>query len=236
MINIIEDFIPKGRRSRPGLANPMNFITIHNTGNSNRSSNARAHANYLRGDTAAGLPVSWHYTVDDGIVIQHLPDNETAFHAGDGSGPGNRQSIGIEICQNADGNLLLATNNAAMLCAILCTRHNIATKNIVQHNFWSGKNCPQELRANRPYSWTTFLSKVDDYVKELYVIPPELPRPPAPDERTPEEIIVDNAFELGILGDRAYWLGVIRGTITPRPEFIKGLLSNAVGIVESYKQ
>jgi len=230
VIPITQDFIPAGRRNRPGFINPMNFITIHNTGNSNRGANARAHASYLRGDVAAGLPVSWHYTVDEDGAFQHLPDNETAFHAGDGNGPGNRQSIGIEICQNADGNLLLATHNAARLCAILCTRHNIEIKNIVQHNFWSGKNCPQELRAGRPYSWSTFIRNVEDFVKEP-AVPPK-PEPPQ-DTRTPEEITVDNAFELGILGDKAHWLGVLLGTIAPRPNHVKGLLDNAVKIARA---
>ena len=222
-MTVTQDFIPKGRKNRPGFLNPINYITIHNTGNSSKGSNARAHANYLKGDTAASLPVSWHYTVDDGAVYQHLPDNETAYHAGDGSGPGNKQSIGIEICQNSDGNLLLATENAARLCAILCTRHSISVKNIVQHNFWSGKNCPQELRANRPYSWNTFLSKIGDYIKEQQNPPP----PEPPPVLSPEEITVENAFSVGILGDKAHWLGVIRGTIAARPEYIKGLLDNA---------
>jgi len=229
-IPITQDFIPPGRRNRPGLINPMNFITIHNTGNSNRGANARAHASYLRGDVAAGIPVSWHYTVDEGGAFQHLPDNETAFHAGDGSGPGNRQSIGIEICQNADGNLLVATDNAVILCAILCTRHNISIKNIVQHNRWANKNCPQELRAGRPYSWDAFIRKVEGLVKELAAPPRPEPEPPK-DTGTSEEMTVDNAFKLGIIGDKAHWLGVIQGTIAPRPHHVKGLIDNAVRII-----
>ena len=48
--------------------------------------------------------MSWHYTVDDHAIVQHLPDYETAYHAGDGKdGPGNTTSIGIEICVNAGG-------------------------------------------------------------------------------------------------------------------------------------
>jgi len=224
-MNIVQDFIPIGRKNRPGLKNPMNFITIHNTGNSNKGANAKAHASYVKSDAAADAPVSWHYTTDDGGAYQHLPDNETAYHAGDGNGPGNKQSIGIEICQNSDGNLLIATENTARLCAMLCVKHDIAVKNIVQHNFWSGKNCPQELRANRPYSWHTFLSKVGDYITELLAVP-ETPK-------TPEEITVENAFSVGILGDKAYWLGVIRGTITPRPEHVKGLLDNAYARIQA---
>ncbi|MUU13049.1 MAG: hypothetical protein EP146_18145 [Oscillibacter sp.] len=40
------------------------------------------------GSSAQAAPVSWHYTVDDHSIYQHLPDCERAYHAGDsGSGP-----------------------------------------------------------------------------------------------------------------------------------------------------
>ena len=226
-LSITQDLIPVGRRNRPGLVNPMNFITIHNTGNSSRGAHARAHANYLRGDTAAGLPVSWHYTIDETGAIQHLPDNETAFHAGDGNGLGNRQSIGMEICQNIDGNLLQATENAVILTAMLCVRHNIPTANIRQHNFWSpSKGCPQELRAGRPYSWAIFISKVVECIAQLQK--PPAPPPPVIPGKTPEEITVEAAFELGILGDKPHWIEVLRGTRTAVPEYVKRVLDNAI--------
>jgi N-acetylmuramoyl-L-alanine amidase len=145
----------------------MEFITIHNTGNSARTATARSHANYLKGDTAANAPVSWHYTVDDKEIFRHIPDNEDAFHAGDGGGNGNRKSIGIEICMNEGGDLRKATDNAAWLTAELCRKYNISLDRVVQHNRWSGKNCPQLIRGGRPYSWETFIAKVK---KELEIM------------------------------------------------------------------
>jgi N-acetylmuramoyl-L-alanine amidase len=142
----------------------MRFITIHNTGNSSIGANAKAHANYIKGDTAANAPVSWHYTVDDKCIFQHIPDNEDAFHAGDGAGDGNRKSIGIEICMNADGDLIKATDNAAELTASLCRKYCIPTENIRQHQQWSGKNCPQMIRRNEPYSWNDFILKVKEFL------------------------------------------------------------------------
>jgi N-acetyl-anhydromuramyl-L-alanine amidase AmpD len=159
-MNIIQDIIPIGRKNRPGRANPMKFITIHNTGNTSAGAGAKSHAAYVKGNAAADSYVSWHYTVDEFGAYQHIPDNEDAFHAGDGSGTGNRQSIGVEICMNSDGNLLAATDNAVLLVAILCERHNIPAGNVVQHNHWSGKNCPQMIRSGKPYNWDTFISKV----------------------------------------------------------------------------
>jgi N-acetylmuramoyl-L-alanine amidase len=159
-IQTIQDLIPIGRPNRPGRVNPMEFITIHNTGNANAGANARAHANYLKSDAAVRAQVSWHWTVDDTCAIQHIPNNEDAWHAGDGAGNGNRKSIGIEICMNSDGDLLKATDNTVLLVAQLCTRHNIPVVNIRQHFNWSGKACPQMLRSGKPYNWDTFLNKV----------------------------------------------------------------------------
>ena len=102
--------------------------------------------------------VSWHYTVDDHSIYQHLPDGERGYHAGDGgSGPGNAKSIGIEICVNADGNFAQAKANAAALVRLLMQRHGISLANVVQHNHWNGKDCPKTIRATAG-GWEAFLA------------------------------------------------------------------------------
>ena len=185
MVKISQDFIPQGRRNRPGRSNPMEFITIHNTGNTNAGSNARAHARYILGNTAANLPVSWHYTVDNTEIWQHLPDNEDAFHAADGSGAGNRRSIGIEICENSDGNLQKATENAVWLTAQLCHKYNISVDNIRQHNHWRPTSgCPSRLRRGQPYSWEVFISNVAAELAKLNKPAPPPPPPPQPPQQT----------------------------------------------------
>jgi N-acetylmuramoyl-L-alanine amidase CwlA len=140
----------------------MRFVTIHETGNTRAGANARAHGNYLRGNDAAARPVSWHYTTDDSEIRQHLPENEDAFHAGDGAGAGNRQSIGIEICVNSDGNFAPAIDRTVELVADICRRRNIPIDNVVQHHRWCprNKNCPQNIRAGRPINWNTFIQRV----------------------------------------------------------------------------
>ena len=164
-IKIINDFIPLGRRNRPGRVNSMKFITIHNTGNTSRGSGAKNHASFIKSDAAANVPVSWHYTTDEKDIIQHLPDNESAFHAGDGvNGTGNTQSIGIEICMNSDGDLKGATDNGALITAHLCIKYNISIQNIVQHHRWNSKNCPKMLRSSRPYDWNVFINKVRSFI------------------------------------------------------------------------
>jgi N-acetylmuramoyl-L-alanine amidase len=160
-MKIIEDFIPAGRRNRPGtkLTGPK-YITIHDTANPAKGANALMHAKYLKGDDAANRPASWHFTVDDQNVVQHIPLNEVAWHAGDGSkGPGNTSSIAIEICENADGDRTKAEANAAELVAHLLKQFGLSIDAVVQHNRWTGKDCPRIIR-HRSGGWEAFLTAV----------------------------------------------------------------------------
>lgn len=158
-IAIQEHIISDGRKNRPGRdTNPDTYITIHETGNAAKGADAAAHGAYL--DSAAGEDdlVSWHYTVDDHAIVQHLPDYETAYHAGDGKdGPGNTTSIGIEICVNAGGDFAQAQANAASLVRLLMEEHGIPLDNVVQHNRWNGKDCPKTIRATAG-AWEAFLA------------------------------------------------------------------------------
>ncbi len=150
--------IAPGADNRPGGSNPCKYITIHETGNAAKGADAAAHGAYL--DSAAGEDdlVSWHYTVDDHAIVQHLPDYETAYHAGDGKdGPGNTTSIGIEICVNAGGDFAQAQANAASLVRLLMEEHGIPLDNVVQHNHWNGKDCPKTIRATAG-AWEAFLA------------------------------------------------------------------------------
>src|SRR5690625_1986326 len=121
------------------------YITVHNTANRNKGSNAEMHARYLH-NGAGGRTVGWHFTVDDKEIYQHLPLNEHGWHAEDGAkGKGNLTSIGIEICENSDGNHDKAMQNAQWLIRKLMSDHNISIKNVVPHKHWSGKNCPNRI-------------------------------------------------------------------------------------------
>jgi len=165
-MNIIQDFIPAGRANRPGKQLiGTKYITIHDTGNANPGADALAHAKYVKGDSAASRPASWHFTVDDTNVIQHLPLSEVAWHAGDGNGSGNSSSIGIEICENADGDRAKAEERAAELAAFLLKTYKLGIDAVVQHNKWSDKNCPRIIRG-RPGGWEGFLEKVKDKMEQ----------------------------------------------------------------------
>lgn len=158
-MKIVEDLIPAGKKNRPKCILLPEYITIHDTGNESVGADAKCHSKYLKNTDNS---VSWHYTVDDSVIYQHLPISENGWHCGDGEGgKGNRKSIGIEICMNKDGNRKKAENKTAKLVVYLMKKYNIPINNVVQHNYWSGKDCPKLLRSS-PNGWTDFLRSITD--------------------------------------------------------------------------
>ena len=89
-INIKQEFIPVGKRNRPGRRITPKKVTIHNTANTSKGANADRHSLFVR-ETGHYVHngkvhwISWHYTVDDLEVIQQLPEKEVAYHAGEGA-------------------------------------------------------------------------------------------------------------------------------------------------------
>jgi len=75
--------------------------------------NAQTHANLQ----SRGFSASWHWQVDDKEAIQSFDHTWRLFHAGDGRGKGNMESIGIESCINSDGDYVQAVKNTAKLVA-----------------------------------------------------------------------------------------------------------------------
>lgn len=133
------------------------YITLHETANKQRGANAASHANFIDN----GAEETWHYTVDDKEAVQSFHDTTRCWHAGDGNGPGNMESIGIEVCVNSDGNFKKALQNAASLVKILMERHNVPISRVVQHNHWSGKHCPTQLReGSKGVNWKQFIDMV----------------------------------------------------------------------------
>lgn len=166
---IIEDFIPQGRPNRPGLLITPEFITIHSTGNRSRRANSLRHASFLKSKgyyelSGKKILVSWHFTVDDNHIIQHLPIDEMAYHAG----KGNRKSLGIEICMNEGINQSHAITNTIWLVAKLLKEcglvQNAVSDSVVTHNFWSGKNCPEILleKGKSGKTWQKFISSIEN--------------------------------------------------------------------------
>lgn len=155
MVKIEQNLLPASKR--PGHSITPRYITIHETGNTSRGAGARAHGNFLQNN--APNP-SWHYSVDDTVIVQSMLHSQGGWHAGDGSGPGNTQSIGIEICVNSDGSFEQAKKNAAWLTAKLLKELGLNIGAVKQHYDWSRKNCPARIRAERN-GWSNFLGLVE---------------------------------------------------------------------------
>jgi len=222
MVQIIQDFIPKGRRNRPGYKLVPKYFTIHDTANPNAGADAKAHARYLKGDSAASIPVSWHFTVDERVIVQHLPLNENGWHASDGAnGTGNRQSIGIEICENRDGNRAVAEANAAWLVAKLLKDYGLGLDRVKQHYDWSKKDCPRVLRG-RKNGWANFLKAVEQQLKTMKI--PSITRAIGIQigGKTVDEIgyLIDNATYVRA----SYLVALIGGEVTGHGDHIKIVL------------
>jgi N-acetylmuramoyl-L-alanine amidase len=162
---------PPGLKNNPNKYMPaIKFITIHETGNYRKTADAKRHAVYIY-NGSCGSKISWHFTCDSNVIVQHFEDNQACWHAGDGSGPGNMSSISIEICVNSREGFKQACQNAAWLTAHLIRKHNLGIDAVVQHNKWNGKNCPAELRSGVwGISWADFLEMVRENLepKPLY--------------------------------------------------------------------
>ena len=146
--------------------NKCKYITIHETGNTNKGANALNHGKYINNGSSA----TWHYTVDDKQIIQHYEDSVQCWHCGDGRGDGNLNSIGVEMCINSDGNFNKTIENTIELVKYLMNKHNIPIANVVQHNKWNGKNCPANIRSGKPITWNTFINKIKNKPTENNIL------------------------------------------------------------------
>ncbi|NNC87570.1 MAG: N-acetylmuramoyl-L-alanine amidase [Akkermansiaceae bacterium] len=149
------------------------YITIHSTQNWSSGADAWRHGLALKRSKLGKL--SWHYTVDEDVAVQHLPTTITGNHA-DYDGPGNRYSIGIEMCEHPGNSRSVTIDRTAKLSAYLMKKYNIPLSRVVPHYHWPrrgqnppNKNCPHFLLNNgRPGSkWRSFLGKVNGYHKAI---------------------------------------------------------------------
>ncbi len=161
---VVSNRIEKPGHAVPGFTMNPTSITIHNVGDDDVPGvnwyNALRSANLDGWRTA-----SWHVTVDYDKIYQSVSFNRVAWHAGDGkNGKGNRHSIGIEHCQYSHDKTKqrLVWENSAALCVELMKEYPVIDlAHIVQHYFWTRKDCPYLLRHKRfGYDWTWYKNLV----------------------------------------------------------------------------
>ncbi|MEI6337352.1 MAG: N-acetylmuramoyl-L-alanine amidase [Verrucomicrobiota bacterium] len=158
------------------------YITIHATENPNAT--AGRHALYLSnkgkrsGKHGRSGWVTWHFTVDDREIVEHLLPTEQGDHA-DFGGKGDHQSIAIEICEFSDPRKQAAAiDRASRLAAALAERYKIPNSHILPHKHWPrwdfayGKPCPKILLSRDTSvpggwrlgpKWKRFIAQVDRY-------------------------------------------------------------------------
>lgn len=142
-----------------GRNNKKRYITVHLTDNWNIGANAQTHANLQSNGNSRAA--NWHWQVDDKVAIQSFTHDFQLWQSGDGGGDGNMNSISIEGCVNADGNYKKMLKNLSKLVNKIMKDEGITIMRVVQHNHWSGKNCPSDIRAGRDgVSWKDLINMI----------------------------------------------------------------------------
>ena len=248
-IEMNENIAPEGNPNRPGDKHEKKYITVHDTGDFSFNAEQWSQAVYDSKIGSSPYKVSYQYVVGNDGYYHNIPDDETAYHAGDGATSdslfkeyptgvygdkknphitistdgyyvieekkteiiaptdddgkildesyindlgiytniidgmyyigstwfsdtyrkignhgGNTNSIGIESCVNRGSDIYLTWQRTAKLVAKLMDENNFGIEQVVQHHYFSGKDCPQTMRTEG--YWNHFL----DLVKVEYQI------------------------------------------------------------------
>lgn len=155
MVAIIKNLVSSSKYGVkcPYAMNPTRIV-VHNTANDASAANEILYM--IRNDNE----VSFHFAVDDKEVIQGIPLDRNAWHAGDGgSGTGNRYGISIEICYSKSGGerFIKAEKLAAKFIAQLLKERGWGIDKVTKHQDYSGKYCPHRTLD---MGWQRFLDMV----------------------------------------------------------------------------
>lgn len=143
-LEVVQDILEDGHPFRPKRRLDVRYITIHDTAGNTQGAGVEAHSRFIKSTDRSAS--SWHFTIDDTLLYQHIPLNEVAWHAG--TADGNNYSIGIETCTNPDSDYDVVILRTAKLVAMLLDQFDLTLANVRQHYHWSGKNCPQVIIQN----------------------------------------------------------------------------------------
>lgn len=160
-MNVIKNLVPQSKYNIK-CPYPMDaeFIVVHNTAN---DASARNEVTYMIGNNKQ---ISFHYAVDDKEIVQGIPEDRNAWHAGDGNGPGNRKGIGIEICYSKSGGsrFIEAEKLAAKFIAYKLKEKGWGIDRVKKHQDFSGKYCPHRTLD---MGWQRFLNMVQAELNAL---------------------------------------------------------------------
>ena len=174
-----------------GYGNPKRYVTIHQTGNLSSGADANMHARLQKNNPRNA---SWHWQVDAVEAVQSFPHSVKCWHASDGGGPGNMQSIGIEICINQDQNYKKQVENGAKLAAWVLNHEKLTIDKMRRHYDWdvkSRKQCPRQIMAGQSgITWAVFKQMVQNELnilqgKKVVSATKNPPKTSAPKSSTP---------------------------------------------------
>lgn len=138
----------------------IRYIVVHDTGNPSKGAGARNHFIYF---DKPGRNASAHYFVDSKEILQLVEDVNAAWHCGDGRrkfGVTNRNSIGVELCVNSDGDWEMTKKNAIELIKLLLYRHGLRKERVIRHFDASLKLCPGRMALMGWREWTRFYDEI----------------------------------------------------------------------------
>ena len=161
-MNVIKNLVSQSKYSiKCPYSMTPEFVVVHNTAN---DATAQNEVKYM---ISNNNQVSFHFAVDDKEVVQGLPTDRNAWHAGDGaSGRGNRYGIAVEICYSKSGGARFenAEKNAAKFIAQLLKERGWGVDKVKKHQDFSNKYCPHRTLDK---GWASFVNMIKDYLNEL---------------------------------------------------------------------
>lgn len=156
-MKIIKNIVPENKYNIkcPYTMKPTRIV-VHNTANDASALNEVAYM------TNNNNEVSFHYAVDDKMIVQGLEENRNGWHASDGAnGLGNREGIAIEICYSKSGGdrFIKAEQNAVDLIAYLLKKYGWGIEKVTKHQDYANKYCPHRTLD---MGWDRFIKMIED--------------------------------------------------------------------------
>ena len=169
-----------GKRSTADIK----YIVIHYTANDGDTD--EGNGNYFANNIVG---VSAHYFVDDGSIINSVPDDYIAWAVGGNKykytkGAAffgkctNADSISVEMCDTKKNGVYDFTEatikNAADLVKLLMKKYTVPVERVIRHYDVTGKVCPKPF-VDDEKAWKEFKERLVDNMEKRYNKISELP-------------------------------------------------------------
>jgi len=155
------------KNTYPGKNAPK-YIVVHETDNFNTGSGAKRHAEAQYNGHLSQM--SAHYYCGSDGIYQAANHEDGTWSIGKDYGgnhsitdASNINSINVEICVNADGDYVVARNNAIALVKEVMKITGIPAERVIRHFDAKGKYCPRTM-MNAPALWEEFKRQISQSV------------------------------------------------------------------------